>query len=385
MVPQPLPRPWLPPTYAEVEAIVRMQDAALRNLHITQAYHVLKLAFTAVLGDVDVSWCGFATWASKTAGTFIRKDMVSALERNLLARAEDLMRTLGVTQARLLVSWGLPSAVSAVLSRVMEPVVDGMAKQVAIGNLIVFEDLGPLYVAMLEHFTGPGGMGPAALARVVSRLKPGPLETGGQDLLIQAARAYQDALRVARPKDRAERVFLANALVGYHEQTRLQGPIVGALGAPLKALFLVNLLELFRTRASGLPEPWLLAAFTPLAEQLERCWRELMTRELMTLELPDRTLRLGEDIPALTPSADFPRDLLRLEHPELLRLMKRLDRTPDDTAGSAARDWGALSDRMNLVVDLFRSRQQDRGLYQAPFTPSQVEAFQHGRMPHGRL
>ena len=72
-------------------------------------------------------------------------------------------------------------------------------------------------------------------------------------------------------------------------------------------------------------------------------------------------------------------DLLRLEHPELLALMKKLDRTPDDTAGSAARDWGSLHDRMNLIVEVFRSRQQDRGLYTQPFTPKQVEAFRQGR------
>jgi hypothetical protein len=62
-----------------------------------------------------------------------------------------------------------------------------------------------------------------------------------------------------------------------------------------------------------------------------------------------------------------------------------LDRTPNDTAGSAARDWGRLSDRMNLIVDLFRSRQQDRLLYDQPFTFMQVEAFRQGRVPHGRL
>ncbi|NRD48922.1 hypothetical protein HRD50_30835 [Corallococcus exiguus] len=385
MMLQPLPRPLPPPTQAEVEAIGRMQDASLRNLHITHTYHVLKVCLAGVLGEVDLSWCGFATWASKTAGTFIRKEMVAVLERDMLMRAESVMRGLGVTHARLLGSWGLPSGVATVLSRAMDPVMSSVAKHVAQGNLLVFQELGPLYTAMLEHFTGPQATSPAALERVVVMLKPGPLESGGQDLLIRAVRAYHEALSLTRTRDRAERVFLANALAGYHEQTRLQEPIIGALGAPLKELFLDHLRELLRARGHGMPEPWLVAVFTPLAEQLERCWRELMTRELMTMELPDRTLRLGEDIPALSSAADFPPDLMRLEHPELRALMKQLDRTPDDTVGSAARDWGSLKDRMNLVVDLFRSRQQDRALYQSPYTPAQVEAFQQGRMPTGRL
>lgn len=65
--------------------------------------------------------------------------------------------------------------------------------------------------------------------------------------------------------------------------------------------------------------------------------------------------------------------------------MATLDRTPNDTAGSAARDWGDLGDRMNLIVDLFRTRQQDRVLYDQPFTFMQVEALRQGQVPHGRL
>ncbi|RYZ36610.1 MAG: hypothetical protein EOO71_31145 [Myxococcaceae bacterium] len=385
MAPNPLPRFWPTPTQAEVEAICRMESPVLRNLLITHTYHVLKVSFTDVTGETDHCWCGFSTWASKTAGTFIRKDVMPALTRDLLARTDGILRTLVGMQARLLGTWGLSTGVFTALSYVMDPVMDAVAQHIARGNLLVFQELGPLYTTMLQHFTGPGATSPAALERVVSRLKPGPLEAGGQDLLIRAVRAYHEALGLTHTKDRAERVFLANALVGYHEQVRLQEPIVGALGAPLKTLFLDHLMALMRARTTCLPETWLLAAFTPLAERLERCFRELCTRALMTLELPDRTLWLGEDIPALSPTAAFPEDLLRLEHPELRGLLQQLDRTPDDTKGSAARDWGSVRDRMNLIVDLFRSRQQDRGLYEQPFTHMQVEAFQQGRMPDGRL
>jgi len=40
---------------------------------------------------------------------------------------------------------------------------------------------------------------------------------------------------------------------------------------------------------------------------------------------------------------------------------------------------------MNLIVDLFRTRQQDRLLYDQPFTFLLVDALQQGRVPHGRL
>lgn len=384
-----LPRFWPPPTQAEVETIIRMEDPVLRNLHITQTYHVLTLALTDVFGETDASWCAQATWASKTAGQFIRKDVLPGLMRDLLERADVVTRGIAELQDRLLGAWGASVGIPFVLSRALEAATDEVARHVARGNLIVFEELGPLYTAMLEAFRGLTRPDPGAVERLVSRLAPGPIEEGGQDMLIRAVRAYHDAIFTQELRKRAELMFLANALVGYHEQTRLQGPVSSALNAPLRELFLDHLVEFCRTdpnsRVRDLPDWGVRKAFTPLANRLERCWRELATHALMTMVLPDLTLRLAEDIPALTPEEDFPPNLMRLEHPELVALMAELDRTPDDTAGSAARDWGRLSDRMNLIVDLFRSRQQHRLMYDQPFTFLQVDAFKQGRVPHGRL
>lgn len=384
-----LPRLWPPPTQAEVEAIIRLEDPVLRNLHITQTYHVLKVALTDVFGEEDVNWCGFATWASKTAGAFIRKDVLPGLLGELLERADAVTRSIAELQDRLLGAWGASVGVQYVLARTLEDITDEVARHAARGNFIVFQELAPLYVDLLEQLGGLDRPDPSRLERVLSRLSPGPVEEGGQDLLIQAVKAYYEAMFTRDAKAHAELMFLGNALVGFHEQTRLQGPVLAALNAPLRELFLDHLVEFARAdpklRVRGLPEWGLRQAFTPLATRLERIWRELATRALMRMELPDVALRLGEDIPALTSERDFPPALEHLEHPELVALMAQLDRTPDDTAGSAARDWGSLSDRMNLIVDLFRTRQQDRLLYDQPFTFLQVDAFREGRVPHGRL
>lgn len=384
-----LPRLWPAPTQAEVDAIIRMEDPVLRNLHITQTYHVLEVALAEVLGEEDVNWCGFAAWASKTAGAFIRKDVLPGLLADLLDRADAVTRSIAELQDRLLGAWGASVGVQFVLARTLEDVTDEVARHAARGNFIVFEELAPLYVDLLEKFSGLDAPDAARLEAVLSRLAPGPVEEGGQDLLIRAVKAYYEALFTRDRKVRAELMFLANALVGYHEQTRLQGPVLAALNAPLREVFLDNLVEFTRSdpdrRVRGMPEWGLRKAFAPLATRLERLWRELETKTLMRIELPDVTLRLGEDLPALTSERDFPPHLTRLEHPELVALMAELDRTPDDTAGSAARDWGSLGDRMNLIVDLFRTRQQDRLLYDQPFTFLQVDAFQRGRVPHGRL
>jgi hypothetical protein len=384
-----LPRLWPPPTQAQVDAIVRMADPVLRNLHITQTYHVLKVALTDVFGEEDVNWCGFSTWASKTAGAFIRQDVLPGLLAELLDRADAVTRSISELQDRLLGAWGASVGVQFVLSRTLEDITAEVARHAARGNLIVFEELGPLYTDMLETFVGLDTPDASRREKVLSRLAPGPVDEGGQDLLIRAVKAYFEAMFTEDRKARAELMFLGNALVGYHEQIRLQEPVAAALNAPLREVFLDNLVDFTRVDASrrmrGMPEWGLRGAFTPLATRLERIRRELATRTLMRMELPDTTLRLGEELPALTSERDFPPLLSRLEHPELLALMAELDRTPDDTAGSAARDWGRLADRMNLIVDLFRTRQQDRLLYDQPFTFLQVDALHAGRVPHGRL
>lgn len=397
MVPSPLPRLWPVPSQEEIRAIIQLKDPVLRNLHITQTYHVLNVALTDLFGEENVSWCAYANWASKTAGFFIRKDVVPGLIHDFLQRADALTRSLAELQDRLLGPSSASVGVQLVLTRTVSEVTDEVARHVARGNHLVFTELAPLYAAMLEEFSNLEGDGQGVLDGFLERLTPGPVEKGGQGLLIRAFTHYYEALFEEDPKARAELIFLANALVGYHEQVRLQEPVRAALNAPLREVFLDCLVDYTRLtsrerameqsveRSFGFMERSVRTVFSPLATRLERLWRELSTRALMRMELPDAALRLGEDIPALNAEHDFPPDLVRLEHPELVELMEELDRTPNDTAGSAARDWGRLTDRMNLIVDLFRTRQQDRLLYDQPFTFMQVEAFRQGRVPHGRL
>jgi hypothetical protein len=81
----------------------------------------------------------------------------------------------------------------------------------------------------------------------------------------------------------------------------------------------------------------------------------------------------------------FPEDLRRVSHPELRAVLARFDRSPNTTRGSAAADWGDYGDRMNYVVDLFRSRQQARELVSPPFEPRQAAAIRAGYVPTGPL
>lgn len=122
-----------------------------------------------------------------------------------------------------------------------------------------------------------------------------------------------------------------------------------------------------------------------VGERLGEVARSLLTRWMMRIELPEGALALGRDVPATRDGRMFPAALTQITDPELRAVLEEVDRTPDTTLGSAAADWAALADRMNFIVDLFRSRQRDPSLRRSPFRADQVAAMQLGLRPLGPL
>lgn len=336
------------PSLAEVAAIVAIDAAVLRNLKITQAYHDIALALGRALCSHNLSWCGYASWASKTAGGFIRGDALPAP-----------LRTLGEDPR-------LPPG----LQRRVQQVLAEVRSCAAAGNLKVFAELGPCFVQLIETLHAPVALQAERRETLLAGLRPGASAQDGQDLLREAFTAYLDAAAMPEGKARAERIFHANALVGYHEQIGLQDAIAGALTA-VRALI--------PEAADSEIGRWLLErAAIPLM-------RSLSTRWFMRFELPGRGVSLGRDVPRLACGAMFPAELQTLELPALRALLARLDRTPDTTRGSAAHDWTDLGDRMNYIVDLFRSHQQEPHMRSPVFSAAQVWAIRAGQVPAGPL
>ena len=91
-------------------------------------------------------------------------------------------------------------------------------------------------------------------------------------------------------------------------------------------------------------------------------FRRLTTRYLMDLSMPfGKSLPIGEPLPPFS----VPEELADLDDTDgLASLWHRFDAPGDDTA---ARDWARIPDRMNYIVNLFRSRQRDADLFVAPF------------------
>ena len=118
-----------------------------------------------------------------------------------------------------------------------------------------------------------------------------------------------------------------------------------------------------------------------LAGQARVLVRRAVTKHLMTLALPGgELLDLSDDLPAT-----FPPLLAKLSDLELLAMLEIIDPTADSLAGTAARDWADLPDRMHYIADMFRCHALRGDLLDPPFTAEQVAALTAGRRPGGAL
>jgi CRP-like cAMP-binding protein len=321
-------------TLDNCEDVVRTPDLVLRNLKITQMYHRLSVEMTTLLGHADANWCTFACNASKTAGYSIRGEEMP------------MVRWLARRRA----------------GRIRQAVTDAISA----GNLKVFAELAPVFSRMVHAFHADVEYDADKLGRFLADMKPGATDAGGQSTLAEALSHYYDAMFERSPKKKTELILLGNIKVGLHEQIRLQPNIVEALNAPLA----VGLLG-FAARERG------------FAGLLTRCWRRLVTRNLMTIHLPYGDLRLGADVPELPNARKFADMLQTLEHPELVALVARFSVAASKR--SRAADWGSLDDRMRFIVNLFRSRQKSLELFDQPFFYEQRLEMAADRVPSGDL
>ncbi|NOT45053.1 MAG: hypothetical protein HOP14_10675 [Acidobacteria bacterium] len=350
------------PTEADVAAVATLSDPVARNLAVTAGYHAFSGRFRHHLGD-EVSWPTLATWASAQAGQTIRReDLLRLLERRL-----------GDGPAIRRLMDGPFRHVARVVLREMLAL-DPFARSsqaVSRGNIKVYAEVGAAFARGLHRW--PALVEGSGIDAFLASLAPGP-PPDGQDLLREAFTAYVEASRQPPGARRSQLVFLGNAAVGLHEQTRLQPEILAAVdgsvldGLEIKARLLGALLPSLGEAASvvggGLLarrlDPWLV----PIVEELQRVVREIVTERMMVLDLPGGAVRLGQDL-----RGEFPEHLRTLTEPRVRALLAGVDLTPDSLLSSGAGDWTSFPERMHFIVDLFRSRQSDARLFEAPPGP----------------
>ena len=282
-----------------IEAVVTIADPLARNVLITRGYHALAMAMADTIGHDDANWLCFGQWASAEARRAIRGESVPAMLRPIIG--------------------------------------DEVARAVADGNAAVFGDVAPPFVRFIRAFAeNPRARTDAAAAgEVLAYLTTHPQLAESEDLR-HAFSAYTDALVLRSEKGReaatrrAQRVFVANASVGAHEQI-VADPHVRA----------------------AIPGRWLVA---------------IAATAHLGIRIPDGVLELDRDVPSpdYLDGAPFPPALLELADPEAIALAHRFGQDVHSAQHSDAPDWESYHERMGFIFTFLRAYQQDAAMFAMP-------------------
>jgi hypothetical protein len=353
-----------------IQSIIESDNLVVRNLQVTQGYFRISQGMKRYTSSKNVSWCSFATHASKTAGQALRHELMPGYLKSAMIRMAGYENTFlflseGIGEQNEPLTGEQNSRMGEALRRVSQLISEG--------NITVFEELARPFATFLTAFKKDWEYDEGTLgAFLEENFKPGPLTEGGQDYLIEAFTAYYKARFETRAKEKAEYILQGNLLIGLHEQTRLQPQIEKALTVPI---------EFF----SEPPKRTRLKVFKRQPTVTGKIVSRAITQMLMSITLPSRELKLGENVIAPTGVTSFPEELIQIKNPRCLELIRMFETGQDTLSGSGAENWGELSDRMSFVVDFFRSHQHYNRMFERPFLPDQAAVIESGHFPGGPL
>lgn len=387
---------YVAPTVNKIDGIVSLDDPVLRNLQITQCYCELSAVFATRMGP-GANWCTFATWASKQAGQTIRHEDLQRTLENLLKNEPEIEAALS-----LIATLAKQSGAQQTFDQLRESTLGGLVATAANsagdaisrGNKKVFEEIAREFSRFISTCFSDTVYDQSRIDNFSQSLHAG-LPPDGQEYLRKGFNCYYQAFFEEDQKKKTQLNLLANLVIGYHEQNRLQPEIIEALNASvidaqkvkndlLNKLFsrtnILTRLRLFFQRFFG-KTTLLDKAIESLLQRVQHHLRMILTAHLMTLTLPpDNCLYLGRDL-----SLPYPGDLKELANPDLLALLAQVDPTPNSLVESGATDWANLPERMHYIADLFRCYHESKELFEEAFTSEQVEALKNGRLPEGRM
>ncbi|ATB46094.1 hypothetical protein [Corallococcus macrosporus] len=362
------------PSPEEIRAICAMQDLVARNHAVTQSYSDLSIAMGQLLGMENANWSTFATWASKQAGVSVRGEDLPKRFTDLLKRFDAITRPLTKVDD-LLRKLGVPVLPLGDLGSAGNDALQNVSEAISEGNKKVFEEVGQELSRFVTTFQGATQYDAAKVAQYLSEFP------ADKPVLEEAFGHYTQAMFEADANTKAELILMANTKVGLHEQRRLQPQIEQALDAPVKATFHGILRQTIEANINALLFPANLAGkaalksgvvdavLNPVVDSMASAFRRFSTEHMMKLAVPGSALSLGNDVPP-PPGMEttlFPPHLRTIETPELRTLLRAFDKRPDSLTGSGAEDWSRLDQRMNYIIDLFRTRQSDPALFDPPF------------------
>ncbi len=374
-----------------VDAIVAIEDPAVRNLWITQTYADFGARLDRLIGG-DHTWCSFATWASNTAGVSIRGAELPGFVEAILDGASPHIDAVGAAandDHALLDHLGISHLVHrSHIDALAANSIAQVSEHIAHGNTLVFAELAPLFerfIAEMERRAEIAGsvvgLDDAAIGPLLDDLG---VPSAGEEPLVRAAfERYAAAVGAEDTSRRAQLVLAANISAVLHEQQRLQRDVAQAIDACV--VDVVGHLEAFTAHVVHVPSlhQALHHAIGRCAAPVEKIWEHLATALMMTLDVPGETLHLGRELPAPAGKPLFPAVLADITDVGLQILLEDWDPSGGTGRDCGAGDWANLRQRMGYIVNLFRSRQRCDSLAEMPFTAEQLSAIADDRLPAG--
>ncbi len=331
----------VPPCLSQsrIDRICAQTNPVLRNLQITDYYHDVAVALRDMIGPQGGNnWPAWACWASKHVGEHIRREDLPFLRGTCKVTA---------TLAKYMLPPGLSNVIWG-----PNDAMDRAHEAIASANKAIFERTSPHFTRFVSTFSGDKELNEDKWTRFASQFRPGTYKEGGEEMLWAGFRCYYEAMFEPDPKKKAELVLLGNTHVVYDEQMHAHEEINEAL-------------------------PWY--AGRPV------------TSMSLYLDTPTETLRLGRDLPVRPDGKLYPPLLESLENTELQKAFRAFSRASGlnvaegTLEGSRCADYRSLDERMNLIVNVFRTRHDDASLFHAPFNPQQTHQIQNGQVPKGHL
>jgi len=339
----------------EIQNVILDPDPVRANLRITLSHDRLSLALRSVTGaDAGANFHTWAVWGSRKAGETIRCDDTMRVRQGVqrAATVVGLAASLLALRARgrtgHIQSAVLTAACLSLPLAIFDRRLRATGRNVLTGNCTVLADIGlptSRFVALFQHAEEPDD---ALLAEFLATLQPGATVHQGQELLRRAFTHYYRARWAETPEEKHQLMLAGNYAAILHEHLRL--------------------------------DPYIDAAIPLL-------WRRWTTRRLLSYSIGSEALRVGADLAAL-PGGPFPPSLQQITLADLREFLHGpagWDDSPDSLTGSAARDWTELDDRMNYIVDLFRTHHLHEAVFAAPYSPEQIAAIERGEIPPGPL
>ena len=381
------------PSEESVARISALPDPVNRNLQITACYRMLSAAFANRTGIV-ANWCTFATWASKQAGVTIRAEDLQRKLENALTTDPEVQEILSELIRHSKKLGEVTALHKSAIKKLVETVQKKASNAVARGNKKVFEEIGLQFARFMETCPAGNTYNESSVINFCNGLRPGD-PPDGQEYLKKAFTLYYKAFFENDQKAKDELILLANILIGFHEQTRLQPEIRESLNAasvdPKEVKDYLTDLILERKNIRGKIMyffSWILGktglfkkAVDTLVTAAERLMRMVITRHLMTLTLPpNKIIELSEDL-----IAPFPENLKTIKNTNVVEMLQRLRPTPDTIDGAGCKDWSELKERIHFIANLFRCYHETKDLFDDAFTADQLVVIESGGIPEGRL